>query len=101
MAQSVLISPIGVPLFWEAGANPNQEWAQWLSTFKLAVMAKENLKVEKLLRTRPTPADLFYHFTRQCQVWRTQDQTNQKKNREKETLGTKEEKLTGKMSVKP
>ena len=60
MVQSALKSPKGVPLFWEAGANPNQEWAQWFSTFKLAVMAKENLKVEKLLRTKPTPADLFY-----------------------------------------
>ena len=60
MAQSTLKSPIGVPLFWETGANPNQEWAQWFSTFKLAVMAKENLKVDKLLRTKPTPADLFY-----------------------------------------
>ena len=60
MAQSVLKSPIEVPLFWETGENPNQEWAQWFSTFKLAVMAKENLKVEKLLRTEPTPADLFY-----------------------------------------
>ena len=60
MAQSTSKSPIGVPLFWEAGANPNQEWAQWFSTFKLSVMAKENLKVEKLLRTKPTPADLFY-----------------------------------------
>ena len=59
MAQSTLKSPIGVPLFWETGANPNQEWAQWFSTFKLAVMAKENLKVDKLLRTKPTPADLF------------------------------------------
>ena len=60
MAQSTLKSPIEVPLFWEAGANPNQKWAQWFSTFKLAVMAKENLKVEKRLRTKPTPADLFY-----------------------------------------
>ena len=60
MAQSTLKSPIGVPLFWETGANPNQEWAQCFSTFKLAVMAKENLKVHKLLRTKPTPADLFY-----------------------------------------
>ena len=61
MAQSAsLKSPIGVPFFWESGANPGQEWTQWFSTFKLAVMAKENLKVDKLLRTKPTPADLFY-----------------------------------------
>ena len=61
MAQSsTQKSPIGVPLFWESGANLNQEWSHWFSTFKLAVMAKENLKVDKLLRTKPTPADLFY-----------------------------------------
>ena len=61
MAQSAsLKSPIRVPLFWVTRANLGQEWAQWFSTFKLAVMAKENLKVGKLLRTKPTPADLFY-----------------------------------------
>ena len=53
-------SPIGVPLFWESGAYPNQEWSQWFSTFKLAVMAKENLKVDKLQGTKSTTADLFY-----------------------------------------
>ena len=61
MAQSsTQSSPKVVPLFWESGANPNQEWSQWFSTFKLAVMPKENLKVDKLLRTKLTPADLFY-----------------------------------------
>ena len=61
MAQSAsLNSPIGVPLFWESGANLGQEWAQWFSTFKLAAMAKENLKVDKLLRTKRTPTGLFY-----------------------------------------
>ena len=61
MAQSAsLKSPIGVPFFWESGANSGQEWDQWFSTFKLAVMAKGNLKVDKLLRTKPTPVDLFY-----------------------------------------
>ena len=60
MAQSsTQKSAIRVPLFWESGANPNQEWSQWFSTFKLAVMAKENLKVDKLPRTKPAPADLF------------------------------------------
>ena len=61
MAQSAsLKSPKGVPLFWKTGTNPGQEWSKWFSIFKLAVMAKENLKVDKLLRTKPTPADLFY-----------------------------------------
>ena len=61
MEQSAsLKSPIGVQLFWESRANPGQEWSQWFSIFKLAVMATENLKVDKLPRTKPTPADLFY-----------------------------------------
>ena len=61
MAQSAsLKSPLGFPLFWDSGANPEEEWAQCFSTFKLAVMAKEDLKVDKLLRTKTIPADLFY-----------------------------------------
>ena len=59
MAQS-LKSPVGVPLFWESGAKPPQEWPPWLSTFKMAVMAKENLIVDQSLRLKPTPADLIY-----------------------------------------
>ena len=59
MAQSVK-SPIGVPLFWESGANPTIEWQKWFSIFKLAVMSKENMQVEQLLRNKPTLNDLFY-----------------------------------------
>ena len=44
MAQSATQkSPIEVPLFWANGVNPGQEWSQWFSTFKVAVMAKEDL----------------------------------------------------------
>ena len=53
-------SPIGVPLFWESGANPTLEWQTLFSTFKMAVMAKENMQVEQLLRNKPTLNDLFY-----------------------------------------
>ena len=59
MAQS-LKSPVGVPRYWELGASPPQEWPSWLSTFKLAVMAKENLHVDQLLRLKPIDSDLFY-----------------------------------------
>ena len=59
MAQSLKYA-VGIPLYWESGADPPQEWPSWLSTFKLAVMAKENLHVEQLLRLKPTNADLFY-----------------------------------------
>ena len=59
MAQS-LKSPVGVPLYWELGANPPQEWPSWLSTLQLAVMAKENLHADQLRRLKPTVANLFY-----------------------------------------
>ena len=57
-AQSIK-SPIGVPLYWESGANPTIEWQTWFSTFKMAVMAKENMHVDHLLRLKPTAGDLL------------------------------------------
>ena len=55
MAQSVLSrSPIGVALFWEKGAQPTTTWEKWITTTKLAISAKENMQVEKLLRPKPT-----------------------------------------------
>ena len=53
-------SPIGVPLYLESGANPIIEWQTWFSTFKMAVMAKENMQVEQLLCIKPTTNHLFY-----------------------------------------
>ena len=53
-------SPIGVPSYWESGANPTNEWQTWFFTFKMAVMAKENMHVDQLLRLKPTANDLFY-----------------------------------------
>ena len=98
MAQSsTQKSPIGVALFWESGVNPNQEWSQWFSTFKLAVMAKENLKVDKLLRTKPTPADLFYPAMPPLEEAR---QNESEEETRRETSETREEKSTRKMSVK-
>ena len=58
MAQSKK-SPIGVTLYWES-ANPTIKWQTLLSTFKMAVMAKENMHADQLLRLKPTSADLFY-----------------------------------------
>ena len=59
MAQSMK-SPIGVPLFWESGASPTIEWQTCFSTFKRAVMVKENMHVDQLLSLKPTINDLFY-----------------------------------------
>ena len=34
MAQSQIKTPLGVPVFWESGANPPSEWSTWFDTFK-------------------------------------------------------------------
>ena len=57
-------------------------------------MAKEKLKVDKLLRTKPSPADLFYPAMPSLK------EARQKKKQERETSETREEKSIGKMSVK-
>ena len=61
MAQSSIpITPLGVPVFWESGANPTSEWSTWIGTLKMAIMARDNLVVDKLLKLKPTQAELFY-----------------------------------------
>ena len=60
MAQSAIKSTISVHLYWESGANPANEWQTWSSTFKLAVMAKENMHVDQLFRLKPTANDHFF-----------------------------------------
>ena len=61
MSQSAILrSPIGIPLFWEKGAQPITTWEKWITTTKLAISAKENIQVEQLLRPRPTREELDY-----------------------------------------
>ena len=61
MAQSSIPkTPLGVPVFWESGANPTSEWSTWFGTLKMDIMARDNLVVDKLLKLKPTRAELFY-----------------------------------------
>ena len=61
MAQSATPkTPLGIPVFWESGANPPSEWSTWFGTLKMAIMARDNLVVDKLLKLKPTRAELFY-----------------------------------------
>ena len=53
-------SPIGVHFFWNKGHQPVLDWDKWLSTVKLAIMVKDNIKVEKILQTKPESEDLDY-----------------------------------------
>ena len=81
MAQSAMKSPIGVPLFWESGENPTNEWQTWFCTFKMAVMAKENMNVDLLLRLRPTANGLFYPImpTLEERIENTSEEDNRKR----------------------
>ena len=61
MAQSAMArSPIGLSLFLDKGPQPNMVWEKRFSTAKLAIIAKESIQVDKLLRPRLTNADLEY-----------------------------------------
>ena len=41
--------------------DPPVDWPTWASTLKLAIMAKDSINVETLLRQKPDAKDLFYH----------------------------------------
>ena len=58
MAQST-VTPLGANPFWEAGATPTIEWKQWFSALKMAIMAHNNIEVDKLLKLNSQAADLF------------------------------------------
>ena len=59
MAQSAIKTPLGVPVFRETGANPTTEWTTWFGTLKMAIMARDNLQDDKLLKLKPTRAELY------------------------------------------
>ena len=61
MAQSATPkTPLGTPVFWESGANPPSEWSTWFGTLEMAIMVRDNLVVDKLLRLKPARSELFY-----------------------------------------
>ena len=53
-------TPVGIPFYWERGIDPPTDWPTWAATLKIAIIAKESLNVDTLLRYKPEPKDLFY-----------------------------------------
>ena len=90
MAQSAIAkSPIGVTLYWDNGPQPNIVWEKWFETVKLAITAKENIQVEKLLRPRPQSAELDYPHE-PCYEPPTSDETTaEKRQREQRNIKRK------------
>ena len=60
MAQLQMRTPLGVPVLWETGANPPTECSTWFGTLKMATMTRDNVNVDKLLKQKPTRAELNY-----------------------------------------
>ena len=65
MAQSaaaitIARSPVGIPFFWETRDEPPVEWPIWAATLKLAIMAKNSINVDSLLKHKPDTKDLTY-----------------------------------------
>ena len=90
MAQSAIAkSPIGVTLYWDNGPQPNIVWEKWFETVKLAITAKENIQVEKLLRPRRQSAELDYPHE-PCYEPPTSDETTaEKRQREQRNIKRK------------
>ena len=96
MAQSAK-TPLGVNPFWESGATAPIEWRQWFSTLKMAIMARDSIEVDKLLKLKPQPTDfstLHYQHTKKNLKER------QKTRQEIENRGTKEGELILKMNAR-
>ena len=53
-------SPIGFTLFWDKGPQPNMVFENWFNTATLAITAKYNIQVDKLLRPKPGNGELEY-----------------------------------------
>ena len=60
MAKSSVKTPLGVPPFWDSGENSTTEWNTWFGTLKMAIMARDNLQVDKLLKLKPARTELPY-----------------------------------------
>ena len=60
MAKSAIKTPLVVPVFLETGAKPPTEWSTWFGTLKMAIMARDNLQVDKPLKLKPTGTKLHY-----------------------------------------
>ena len=87
MAQSAK-TPLGVNPFWETDATPPIEWRQWFSILKMAIMARDSIEVDKLLKLKPQPTDLFYPTLPTYEEEFEGETDDEARNREQESLET-------------
>ena len=90
MAQSAMAkSPIGVTLYWDKGPQPNIVWDKWFETAKLAITAKENIQVEKLLRPNPQNRELDYSHETMYELPTSDERAAEKRQREQRNIKRK------------
>ena len=90
MAQSAMAkSPIGVTVYWDNGPQPNIVWEKWSETVKLAITAKENIYVEKLLRPKPHNRELDYPHEPMYEPLISDETTAEKRQREQKNIKKK------------
>ena len=70
---------------------------KWITTTKLAISAKENIQVEKLLRPKPTTEELDYPKEPIYEPAHPDETTAEKRQREQRNI---KEKYIGKINVK-
>ena len=87
MAQSALAkSPIGVTLYWDNGPQPNIVLEKWFETVKLAITAKENIQLEKLLRPKRQSRKLDYPHEPMYESPTSDETTAEKRQREQSNI---------------
>ena len=57
MAQSQIKPPLGVPVFWETRARPPTKWSTSFGILNMAIMARDNLQVDKNPKLKTTRAE--------------------------------------------
>ena len=60
MEQFQIETRLGVPVYWESGANPPTDLENWFGTLKEVITARDNLEIDKFLKLKLSRSILFY-----------------------------------------
>ena len=64
-------------------------WEKWFTTAKLAIIAKESIQIDKLIRPRPTKAELDYPQEPIYEPTTSDETTSEKRHREQRNIKRK------------
>ena len=96
LAQSAIKTHLGVPAIWETGVKPPIKWSTWLGTLKMAIMARDDLQVNKLLTLKHQEQN---YPTQHSQLTKNHLTGKKRTKKDKETGEKNAEKWIEKMNV--